>query len=134
LTPVTGSEIALDTNQAIDVLNSTGDSGTWIHTYTRVSDPVPVVGELRFGALNSARAESNLKKLEMFLNGCTILPITDDTTRVYAQIRVELRKKGTPIPANDVWIAALSVQHKIPLATSDSHFGAVDRLTVIPRP
>ena len=69
MTPVTGNEVALDTNQAIDVLNNTSDSGTWIQTYSRVFLPVPVVGELRFGALNSGRAASNMKKLETFLNG-----------------------------------------------------------------
>jgi tRNA(fMet)-specific endonuclease VapC len=90
--------------------------------------PVPVVGELRYGALDSRKAPENLGKVEGLLARCQILNVTAATADVYARLRLDLKQKGKPIPENDVWIAALCVEHQVPLAASDAHFDAVDGL------
>lgn len=128
-----GNSIALDTNQAIAVLNDTGDAGQWVQTFASVYLPVPVVGELRFGALNSQRGAENLSRVEQLVARCKVLDATLTTADVYARIRLQLKQKGKPIPENDVWIAAICVEHIMPLATADDHFTEVDGLNVVKR-
>ncbi len=130
---MSGSNIALDTNEAIAVLNNTGDAGQWIAAFPVVYLPVPVVGELRFGALNSRRAHENRERVEALVAGCSVLDVNVTTAEVYADVRLRLKQVGKPIPENDVWIAALCVQHGLPLATSDEHFDHVDGLEVVRR-
>jgi len=70
--------------------------------------------------------------LQRMLNRCTVLDIGFETARHYAAIRLELKVAGKPISANDLWIAALSRQHAIPVMSRDSHFdsvGGLKRLT-----
>lgn len=130
---MSGSRVALDTNQAIAVLNNTDDAGQWIQSFTEVYLPVPVVGELRFGALNSRRSVENLQRIERLVNRCQVLEVKALTAEVYARIRLALKRKGKPIPENDLWIAALCVEHNMPLATSDEHFTAIEELQLIVR-
>src|SRR5688572_12289285 len=111
---MSGGDIALDTNQVIAVLNDTGDAGRWVQTFARVYVPVPVVGELRFGALNSRRAAQNLLRIEKLVSGCQALAVTVSTAEVYARVRVQLKQKGKPIPENDIWIAALCIERSLP--------------------
>jgi hypothetical protein len=59
------------------------------------------------------------------------LPVTALTSRIYARIRSELRRKGRPIPANDLWIAAQAVEHGLPLVSRDAHFLNVKGLTLV---
>ncbi|MCX7992343.1 MAG: type II toxin-antitoxin system VapC family toxin [Fimbriimonadales bacterium] len=128
---MSGSKIALDTNIAIDVLNGEPRANRLLQGYTTVCLPVPVVGELHFGALKSARREENLEKLRLLTTLCEILEISERTAVCYAEIRYQLRQKGRPIPENDLWIAAVCVEHQIPLATNDAHFTSVDGLTIV---
>jgi tRNA(fMet)-specific endonuclease VapC len=130
---MSGGEIALDTNQAIAVLNGTRDAGQWVQTLSRIYLPVPVVGELRYGALNSGRATQNLHRIEKLVARCHTLDATVSTAEVYARVRLQLKQQGKPIPENDIWIAALCIKRSLPLATSDGHFSEVDDLTVVSR-
>ena len=59
------------------------------------------------------------------LQDCTVLDITEPTTHSYAEIVLELKRKGKPIPTNDIWIAALCRQHSLPLLSRDRHFDLV---------
>jgi tRNA(fMet)-specific endonuclease VapC len=124
---VSGSSVALDTSVAIDVLADRAESLT-SQPITEFLLPVPVVGELRYGALNSRRAEENVAEVERLVARCRILDITLATAEVYARLRLDLKKRGKPIPENDLWIAALCVEHQVKLAAVDSHFDAVDGL------
>ncbi len=128
-----GSRIALDTNEAIAVLSNAGDAGRWVVAFAVVHLPVPVVGELRFGALNSRRANENRERVETLVKRCRVLDVNVTTAEVYADVRLRLRRAGKPIPENDVWIAALCIQYNLPLATSDEHFAHVHGLEVIRR-
>lgn len=92
----------------------------------------PVVfGEYRFGLLRSTKrsqSEAILKDLESTFE---VLPITGITSRLYAQLRQDLRSKGRPIPANDLWIAAQALEHRLPLLTLDRHFKQVEGLVIV---
>jgi len=130
---VTGKTIALDTNVAIAVLNNTGDIRGWVAPYETVCLPVPVVGELLFGARNSRRPDENCDRVRTLVSSCRILAADLATAETYSCVRRQLKQAGTPIPENDVWIAALCVQNALPLATSDEHFERVDGLEIVKR-
>ena len=127
-TPASGDRIALDTSVAIDVLSATADADALLSGASEHLLPAPVVGELRYGALNSRKAPENLVKVEALVRRCVVLNVTVSTAEVYAQLRLALRQKGKPIPENDLWIAALCVEHQVPLAAADAHFDAIDDL------
>lgn len=130
---MSGSVVALDTNEAIAVWNDFGDAGKWIAGFSVVYLPVPVVGELRFGALNSQRAQENRGRVEALVAACTILDVNLVTADIYASVRFRLKQAGNPIPENDVWIAALCIQRFIPMATSYRHFANVKQLEIVQR-
>jgi tRNA(fMet)-specific endonuclease VapC len=92
--------------------------------------PLPVVGELLFGAENSARPLQNLTRYLNFIEFCVVVPMGRETARAYSQTRLGLRRKGRPIPENDIWIAAQCLENNWILATNDEHFTYVDGLTV----
>ncbi|MBI3264252.1 MAG: PIN domain-containing protein [Acidobacteria bacterium] len=66
--------------------------------------------------------------MERLVAKCRILDITAATADVYARLRLTLKTKGKPIPENDLWIAALCVEHQVKLAAVDGHFDAIDGL------
>ena len=125
-----GNRIVLDTNAAISVLNDTAGFGLWVQNFEELFLPVPAIGELRFGALKSRRASENLRRIDALVSRCQILEIRLETTQVYARLRLDLRRKGKPIPENDLWIAALCVEHGLPLATTDGHFEPIEELNI----
>jgi tRNA(fMet)-specific endonuclease VapC len=87
------------------------------------------VGELIFGALKSTNQAQNLARIDEFVDSSVVLPCDADTARCYAGIKHELRNKGRPIPDNDLWIAALAMQHDLLLLTFDKHFGEISQLS-----
>jgi len=129
---VIGSSIALDTTAAIRLLNAEGASSMTPWLWERVYLPAIVIGELRFGALHSSRVHENLDRITSLASSCTVLIIDETTSRSYAEIRLRLKAKGRPIPENDIWIAAVCLQHELPLACHDEHFGHVDGLQLHP--
>ncbi len=91
--------------------------------------PVMVLGEYRFGIATSRRRreyEAWLAHGRAFWN---VLPAVEETALHYASIRQDLKKAGAPLPANDVWIAALARQHELPVLSRDIHFDAVPDLS-----
>jgi tRNA(fMet)-specific endonuclease VapC len=87
--------------------------------------PVIVIGEYRYG-LRRSRVRKQLEPmLEILVNNSVVLPVDAETTVVYAAVREQLRECGTPIPENDVWIAALAIQHDLRVVSKDAHFGLV---------
>jgi predicted nucleic acid-binding protein len=90
--------------------------------------PSIVLGEYRFGLSGSrlrAELEARLGRLQRLAQ---ILVVDEETARHYAAIRRELKNAGTPIPENDLWIAALTRQHGLPLLSNDAHFDHVESL------
>ena len=93
--------------------------------------PVIVLGEYRYGISQSRERVHYERWLAEYLPAFRVLEIEERTTIAYSTVRTELKKAGTPIPANDVWIAALCRQHSLPLLSRDRHFDAVSGITRI---
>ena len=87
--------------------------------------PVIVLGEYRHGIAQSRHRAMYESWLTGLLNDCIVLDIQEPTTHHYAEIALELKRKGKPIPTNDIWIAALCRQHSLPLLSRDTHFDLV---------
>jgi tRNA(fMet)-specific endonuclease VapC len=90
--------------------------------------PVIVLGEYRYGIAQSRHKKRYEAWLGRFIQDSKVLIIDPETTVHYATIRVELRKNGRPIPSNDVWIAALALQHAQPILSRDEHFDTISGL------
>lgn len=130
---MSGNSIALDTNQAIALLNGQADIAVWLQGFNDIILPVIVIGELRYGAANSKNVAANSERIEKLIPTCRVIEVKAATTEVYARLRLALKKKARPIPENDLWIAALCVEHKLTLATSDPHFSEVSELSIVKR-
>ncbi len=87
--------------------------------------PVVTLGEYRYGISQSRYKSRYSSWLDGLIRDCRVLDIDQETTSNYAEIRLELKKLGKPIPTNDLWIAALCRQHSLPLLSRDGHFDAV---------
>lgn len=89
-----------------------------------------VLGELLSGFEWGGKAKSNRDELQKFLESARvkIFPLTSDTSNFYSQVYSSLRKKGKPIPSNDLWIAAQTLENGCVLCSYDKHFKEVDGL------
>lgn len=124
-------QVALDTNIAIEFLNNNEVVINRINKFEVVFLPIIVCGELLFGAINSDRRRRNEKKYIGFIESCRVINTNDFIANKYAEIRLELKKKGKPIPENDIWIAALCIVYNIPLFSNDKHFKVINELMII---
>ena len=98
-----------------------------------VGMPAVVLGELHAGFLAGKHVVRNEEELAQFLGHPSVerLDVDDDVARVYAEIVVALRRRGTPLPTNDVWVAATAARAGATLVAYDSHFAEVDRVGVL---
>ena len=87
--------------------------------------PVIVLGEYRLGIVQSRHRVSYEKWLQEWISSVTVLDIDEETSQSYAALGLELKRKGRPIPSNDLWIAALCRQHVLPIVSRDQHFDLV---------
>ena len=94
----------------------------------RVAVPVIVIGEYRLGIAQSRHQATYENWLRKWLAAVRVLDVDEETTVPYAAIGLALKRAGTPIPANDLWIAALCRQHSLPILSRDRHFDLVDGL------
>ena len=88
------------------------------------------IGELYFGAWKSTQPDVNRARIEEFAAAGVVLGCETETARRYGEVKHTLRLKGRPIPENDIWIAAIALQHDLTLITRAGHFKAVDNLKV----
>ena len=124
--------LALDTNRYVDLARGLETTVALVAAAEAVYLPFIVIGELRAGFTAGKRATENEQALRRFLQkkGVEVLLADDQTTVSYAAVFQQLRRQGTPIPTNDMWIAALVLQHGLVLHARDLHF---DQLAQIPR-
>lgn len=93
-----------------------------------------VAGELLYGFRHGSRYEENAARLEAFLDNpfVTGIPVTLITADRFGRIAAALRRRGEPIPTNDIWIAAQAMETGADLLSADAHFGVVEGLAWIP--
>ena len=92
---------------------------------TQIAVPVIVLGEYRYGIQQSRERQRYERWLVEYLPKFRGLNVDEQRTTSYAAVRGELKRAGTPIPSNDVWIAALCRQHSLPVLSRDRHFDLV---------
>jgi tRNA(fMet)-specific endonuclease VapC len=93
--------------------------------------PWVVLGELHYGAQRASRREEALARIRDFLGIAVLLLPDERTAEHYGQVKAELAQAGTPIPENDIWIAALAREYQLPVATRDKHFTHVPGLNAL---
>ena len=99
---------------------------------TKLVVPAVVLGEFDFGIRQSRHYRRYTGWLERSLRHVEIAAVDEETAKLYGQIRLELKKAGTPIPLNDAWIAAAALQFQFPVLSRDAHFDAVASITRVP--
>jgi tRNA(fMet)-specific endonuclease VapC len=116
--------LALDTNRYVDLCKGEQATADLLSVADVVFLPFVVLGELRAGFALGRRSAENERVLQRFLmkDGVEVLYADDQTTHHYARAFRQLRRQGTPIPTNDLWIAALVLQHDLALHDRDAHF------------
>lgn len=125
-----GNKVLLDTN-IISALFK-GDVGVANHIdKSEVYLSSIVIGELCYGAEYSIKVEQNLANIKKLISAYNVLAIDGETALIYGKIKADLRRKGTPIPENDIWIASSAIQHKLKLSTRDKHFQEITVLKIL---
>jgi tRNA(fMet)-specific endonuclease VapC len=121
-------DLILDTNALSAYADGVPSAVARIDQATSIAVPVIVLGEYYYGVSHSRHRARYEQWLERFIGYSKVLDVTVETARQYAGIRSALRRAGTPVPSNDVWIAALAKQHGLPVISRDSHFDHVTGL------
>ena len=118
----------LDTNALSAFVDGDRAVGDILRTQFRAVIPVIVLGEFLYGITGSRHRTHYARWLNQNLPRFETLNVTADTATAYATIRAALKRAGTPIPANDLWIAALAVEQELPVLSRNTHFDAVTSL------
>lgn len=122
--------VALDTNRLTGLLRGDPALADTLARLDQVWLALFVLGEMQAGFLGGAHGPHNQVRLHALLAKPTvgILYPNRETAGQYARLFVQLRRAGTPVPTNDLWIAALALQHGLRLLTRDRHFAAIPQL------
>jgi tRNA(fMet)-specific endonuclease VapC len=122
--------VALDTNRYVDLCNGVSETKAILAQAEIIILPFIVLAELRAGFAHGTRQEDNERVLRRFMmkDGVKSLFADDQTTHHYGVLYHQLRRQGTPIPTNDMWIAALVLQHNLVLHARDRHFDRFPQL------
>ena len=117
-------KIVLDTNRYVDFARGDADVFDILESAEEIVIPLIVLAELRAGFVVGSQGARNEGALRRFLlkPGVSLLAPDEQTTHHYAAVYRQLRQQGTPIPTNDIWIAALTIQHDLVLYARDAHF------------
>jgi tRNA(fMet)-specific endonuclease VapC len=120
--------LILDPNALSAFADGEPGVGEILRRHERAAIPVIVLGEFRYGIAGSRHRRAYEQWLEALLSELEVLAITAQTSISYAALRGTLKQRGRPIPANDAWIAALAMQHRMPILSRDEHFDALPEL------
>jgi tRNA(fMet)-specific endonuclease VapC len=120
----------LDTNAYAALKRDHTDAARLVRESTELVFSIVVLGELLFGFRNGGRFERNRRELDELLDNprVSVLPVTRTTADRFGRIAAALRRAGTPIPTNDIWIAAHASETGAELISFDKHFEVVEGL------
>ena len=130
LIQMTGNNYLLDTNIVIEIFKGNRTFANKINKLKQFYISTIVLGEFYIGINRVTNKSKHQKKLIDFLELCTIINIDSNTAKFYGETVAALYIKGNPIPTNDIWIAAIALQHNLILVTQDKHFKQIDNLTM----
>jgi tRNA(fMet)-specific endonuclease VapC len=122
--------VALDTNRLTDLFQGDSELADRLGECDEVWLPLMVLAEIKAGFYGGSQQHRNEILLQSFLAKPTVgimLPARE-TAEHYARLFVQLKRAGTPIPDNDLWIAALALEHDLQLITRDNHFQSIPQL------
>lgn len=124
------SSLCLDTSAYSNFRRGNEELAALLDQAELVGVPTVALGELRAGFLLGGRRKRNERDLDLFLDNpvVQVLPVDSETSRQYAEIVAELRKAGTPVPTNDIWIAATAARNGSTVLTCDDHFERIGRV------
>ena len=120
--------ILLDSNAYSRLMRGDDQAAAVVRDATEILMSAVVVGELLYGFRSGSRLERNMADLRSFLNNpyVSFVPVGPVTADRYSRVAAALRAKGSPIPTNDVWIAAHAMETGADLVSADRHFESVD--------
>ena len=123
-------KLALDTNAYSAAARGESRSVALVQAAQHIYLPFVVLAELRAGFAAGTLGRRNEASLARFLSSprVGVLYADEQTTHHYANVFAQLRRQGTPIPTNDIWIAAIVLQYDLALLTSDAHFSSVPQI------
>src|SRR3954454_775625 len=127
------SAYCLDTSAYSNFRRGNGQLASVIDRADWIGIPTVTMGELRTGFLLGARRERNESELDEFLSNpvVEVLMVDAEASRHYAEIVADLRRAGTPLPTNDIWIAATAARHGAAVLTCDKHFESIARVGAV---
>jgi predicted nucleic acid-binding protein len=122
--------VALDANRLTDLFQGDAALAERLGVCDEVWIPLMVLGEIKAGFRGGTRAQRNEGLLQKLLGKETVEVLLPgrETAEQYARLFVQLRRAGTPVPDNDLWIAALCLEHDLALITRDRHFEHIPQL------
>ena len=125
--------LLLDTNAYTALMRGDAATARHVRDAEHVVMSAIVVGELLYGFRHGSRFGKNRKQLEGFLRESYVdfLPVTMLTCERFSSVASQLRRAGTPIPSNDIWIGAHALETGAHVLSSDSHFANVTGLALI---
>jgi tRNA(fMet)-specific endonuclease VapC len=124
------SSFCLDTSAYSNLRRGNEEVAALLDRAELVGVSTVALGELRTGFLLGGKRQRNETELDVFLNNpvVEVLAVDAETSRHYAEIVAELRKAGTPVPTNDIWIAATAARNGTTVLTCDDHFERIGRV------
>jgi tRNA(fMet)-specific endonuclease VapC len=126
-------KLALDTNRYRDLCDGDEEVTRLLEEAERIHVPLIVIADLRAGFALGKKGRENEAVLQRFLMkaGVEVAYPGDATTRSYASLYRQLRQQGTPIPTNDLWIAAIVLERGLVLCSRDEHFQHLPQLNIV---
>lgn len=120
----------LDTNIIIDYLKNKLATPAWFSNPFSMYVSQITIGELLFGVEMSTKKQENKNAYMTFCHKIQIMPVDFEVACEYAKVKAALRKQGTPIPENDMWLAATALAFDLIMVTGDKHFSSIPNLQV----
>jgi tRNA(fMet)-specific endonuclease VapC len=127
--------VLIDTNIYSYAMRGDPDTISVLQQIEEIAICTISIGELLSGFKAGNRENENRKELDQFLDSprVRIYRVDEYTAEFYAEVLANLRRKGTPIPTNDIWIASVAFQHGLKLFTKDQHFSNIPGIALTPK-
>lgn len=125
--------VALDTNRLTDLFQGDAELAELLATCDEVWIPLVVLAEIKAGFYGGTQQHRNEVLLRKFMAKPTVGMLLPgrETAEQYARLFVQLKRAGTPVPDNDLWIAALTLENDLALITRDRHFDNIPQLLTV---